>query len=107
MSKQLARRTGTVSALVAAASMTMVAGVWPALGVASAAELPPGGGASAGSGPPGQAKQDAVVTDTPVPAQPMADTAPGQEKKEPAPVEAAPVADAVPGQEKKELKAEP
>ncbi len=42
MSHSLARRTGTVGALVAAAGMTMVAGMWPALGMASAAETPPG-----------------------------------------------------------------
>lgn len=62
MSHPLARRTGTVGALVAAVSVTMVAGIWPALGVAAAAEQ-------------GVPKIDSG-----------SEQAPGQLRKEPAPV---------------------
>ena len=129
MSQSLARRTGTVGALVAAAGMTMVAGMWPALGMASAADTPPGqieDGAHAAAAPgqvgaPGQVAKEVVesvpgpVADNAVP-EPSApqESAPGQVKKDAAapdatapdataPGAAAPVAqESAPGQVKKE-----
>ena len=71
MAASLARRTGTVGALVAAAGVTMVAGAWPAL---AAAPLDPRPAEVQGVGG-------------------GLDTAPGQAADEPAAVEASPLAE--------------